>query len=325
MDLQSVKTVGILGLGTMGHGIAQVFAMAGFQVRCYDAEADVRDIVLDRIRDNLSRMVAAGIIANEVIEETLGRITVCADESAAVQSTEFVTEAVAEELQVKQDLLARIESDVSPDTILASNSSSFMITQSSVKMIRPERAVITHWFNPPHILPVVEVVPGEKTSEETTTTTSHLLRRIGKKVIRINKEIPGFLVNRVQTAMYREIWDLLDRGVASAEDIDEAICGSMGLRLAAVGPLKINDFAGIDIVMQTYKVLVSDMRGNDEVPATIERLAAAGHYGTKTGRGIYEYTAEAIREDYAKRDQRYLALVKLLCGEPSKMADGMSE
>jgi len=315
MELKSIKTVGVLGLGTMGHGIAQSFAMAGFDVRCYDQDASTRDEVLERIRGNLLQLETAGVIRNDVIDETLGRLEVFESESLAVDGVEFVTEAIAEQLEVKQALFARLESLVSPDTLLASNSSSFTITQSATQMTCPERAVVTHWFNPPHIIPVVEVVPGAKTSAETTNTTVQLLKQIGKKPVRINKEIPGFLVNRVQMAMYREIWDLLDQGVASAEEIDEAISGSMGMRLAAVGPLQINDFAGIDISVLTYRNLVPNMRGDHQVPAKLERLDAEGHHGAKTGSGIFQYTAESLRQAYEKRDQRYLALIKLLHGD----------
>ena len=314
MDLQAINTVAVLGLGTMGHGIAQVFALAGYHVRCYDADAAARDTLLDRIGGNLAQMVRAGIVNGDLVDDTLKRISVFANEAAAVESAQFVTEAVAEDLQVKQELLVRLESHVSPDTILASNSSSFMITQSAAKMARPERALVTHWFNPPHIIPLVEVVPGKRTSDETATTTCALLRHSRKQAVRINKEIPGFLVNRVQMAMYREIWDLLDQGVASAEEIDTAICGSMGLRLAAMGPLKINDFAGLDISVKTYEVLVPDMRSDHQVPANIQKLTDAGHYGTKTGRGFYEYSAESLEADQSRRDQRYLELVKLLYG-----------
>ncbi len=311
MNVDAIKTVSVLGLGTMGHGIAQNFAVAGYEVYCFDQVAAARDSLVARIRANLIRFEEAEFLPPGVTDTILARIRVVSTEAEAVGPADFVTEAVAEDLQVKRELFVRLEADVRPETILASNSSSFPITQSASLMKHPERAVVTHYFNPPHIVPVVEVVPGEKTSEETTCTTLQFLLSIGKKAIRINKEVPGFLVNRVQTAMYREVWDLLDQGVASAEDIDEAIRGSMGMRLAAVGPLKINDFAGLDINVVTYKIMIEHMRKDEEVPDKVQQLVDEGNFGVKTGKGMYDYTPESVREETACRDQKYLALVKL--------------
>ena len=311
MNVDTINTVAVIGLGTMGHGIAQNFAVAGYGVCCFDEVATVRDSLVARVRANLAQFEEADYLPQGAADTILARIRVVATEAEAVGPADFVTEAVAEDLLVKQELFARLEADVHPETILASNSSSFPITQTSSLMKHPERAIVTHYFNPPHIVPVVEVVPGEKTSEETTCTTHQFLSSIGKKPIRINKEIPGFLVNRVQTAMFREIWDLLDQGIASAEDIDEAIRGSMGMRLAAIGPLKINDFAGLDINVICYKLMIQHMRGDKEVPKKVQQLVDEGNFGVKTGKGIYDYTPDSIQDEMACRDQRYLALVKL--------------
>jgi 3-hydroxybutyryl-CoA dehydrogenase len=179
-------------------------------------------------------------------------------------------------------------------------------------MRRPQRAILTHWFNPPHIVPVVEVVPGRQTSDSTTQIAVALLERIGKLPVRLNQEIPGFLVNRVQMAMYREVWDLLERGIASPEDIDRAIRGSMGFRLAAIGPLQVSDFAGLDIVARVYQTLVPDIRRDTQLPAVIARLLNDGRCGVKAGQGIYDYTPQTIERKQARRDRRYLELVKLL-------------
>ncbi len=315
MNAESIETVAVLGLGTMGHGIAQAFAAAGCRVRCYDRLASARDTLAGRIRANLEKMVEAGLGDEESLRQTLGRIDVFEAESSAVDGAEFVTEAVAEDLAIKQDLFARIESAVRPHTILASNSSSFPITETATKMRRPQRAILAHWFNPPHLVPVVEVVAGKRTAPSTTETTLELLERIGKLPVRLNREIPGFLVNRVQIAMYREIWDLLDRGIADAEEIDRAIRGSMGFRLAAIGPLQVNDFAGLDVTTRVYQNLVSDMRSDAQLPAHIEKLLEEGRFGVKSGKGIYDYTPESIRQKQAQRDRRYLQLVKLLQDE----------
>lgn len=315
MNAKSIETVAVLGLGTMGHSIAQTFAAAGCTVRCYDEQSAAGETLADRIEANLQRMAEAGVVEADSIKQTLERIEVCSSEASAVAGAEFVTEAVAEDLAVKQELFARIEAHADGEAILASNSSSFPITKIATAMRTPERAILTHWFNPPHIVPVVEVVPGQKTQDAATQTTVELLRRIGKLPIRLNMEIPGFLVNRVQMAMYREIWDLLERGIADPDQIDLAIQGSMGFRLALIGPLEVNDFAGLDVSSRVYEILIPEVRSDTQLPSHIKKLVDAGHLGVKTGKGIYDYTPEDIKRRQARRDRRYLALIKLLQDE----------
>jgi 3-hydroxybutyryl-CoA dehydrogenase len=312
MNADAIDTVAVLGLGTMGHGIAQSFAAAGRPVRCYDDHPAARTTLHDRVRANLQRMAEAGIGSAEAIAPTLARLTPCTTEAEAVGPAQFVVEVVREDLAAKQALFGRVEALIGPQTILASNSSSFPISETARGLQRPERAILTHWFNPPHLVPVVEVVPGKQTSEETTRTTLRLHEAIGKTAVRINQELPGFLVNRVQVAMFREIFDLLERGVASAGDIDRAICGSMGLRLAALGPLQIIDFAGWDITGSVYQNLIPHLRADAQLPACIRELLEQGRFGVKAGKGIYDYLPEAVEARTAQRDRLYLALVKLL-------------
>jgi len=214
-------------------------------------------------------------------------------------------------LEVKQKLFARLEGLVAEDTILASNSSTFPITQSAVKMKRPDRAIVTHWFNPPHIVPAVEVVPGERTSREVTEMTMALMKKTGKVAVRIDREIPGFVVNRIQIAVFREVWSLLDQGIATPEAIDAAVMGSMGFRLAAVGQLEINDFGGLDLHTRVFKNLVGEIASGTRIPEKIRKLVRAGHFGAKTGKGIYDYTPASLAARRSRRDQRILALLKL--------------
>jgi 3-hydroxyacyl-CoA dehydrogenase len=312
MTLESIQTVAVIGLGTMGHGIAQAFAQAKFQVRCFDSIASVSHSLHERVEGNLQQMLDAGVIAQEEVQETLDRLVVCESEASTVDNVQFVTEAIAEDLLAKQELFLRLESLTSPSTILASNSSTFPISQSAGELETAQRAILTHWFNPPYIIPVVEVVPGKRTAESTSEITCQLLRKIGKQPVRIHQEIPGFLVNRVQIAMLREVWDLLEQGVASAEDIDEAIRGSMGLRLASLGPLQISDFAGLDICCKVYEQLIPELRSDTQLHSILQERIDRGEYGTKTGRGIYNYTPESIEHQRALRDQRYLTLIQAL-------------
>jgi 3-hydroxybutyryl-CoA dehydrogenase len=320
MNLDSIQTVAVLGLGTMGHGIAQTFAAAGYEVRGYDVQAAARASLHDRVRKNLQAFVDSGLFPAAGVEPTLARITACDTEQAAVDGVQFVTEAVAEDVSVKQALFSRVESLVAAETILASNSSTFPISQSGANLRRPDRAIVTHWFNPPHLVPLVEVVPSPLTNESTTLTTMTLMQQIGKQPLRLRKELPGFLVNRIQVALMREVWDLLDQGVASAEEIDAALRASVGFRLAAVGPLEVHDFGGLDIQTTVFRNLAPEIRSNTEVPALAAKLVAEGHLGAKTGRGFQDYPPAKIAARQQRRDALFLALIKLLYPETIRHA-----
>jgi len=312
MRLDTIDTVAVIGLGTMRHGIAQVFATAGYSVRCFDEQLAARECLHQRVRQNLQVMAEAGLCQPDAIDQILARIVICPGEEEAVSPAQFVTEAIREDLTAKQELFARLETAISEQAILASNSSSFPITRTAEGMKSPGRAIITHWFNPPHIVPTVEVVPGERTEEQTTQTTLDLLRRVGKLADRVNQELPGFLVNRVQNALKREVWDLLDRGVASAKDIDAAIRGSLGFRLAVLGPLEVNDFCGLDIETTNFRNLVPTLCSETSVPAVIQRLVDEGHLGVKTGKGLHDYPPGVAEQKQFRRDALLLALAKLL-------------
>jgi 3-hydroxybutyryl-CoA dehydrogenase len=302
----------------MGHGIAQTFVVGGCRVSGYDQSAEVRATVADRIEHNLRTAAEAGFGEEAAIAPALARFSVCETESRAVEGAEFVVEAVAEDLEVKRRLFSRIESRVSAETILASNTSSFPISELARDLTRPRQALITHWFNPPHIVPLVEVVPGEKTGSEAVEASLALLRRVGKSPVQLKKEVPGFLVNRIQIAMLREILDLLDRGIADPEEIDRAVKSTIGFRLAAIGPLEVIDFAGLDVTASVFENLVADVRSDRKLPAPLEQAARSGRFGVKSGEGIYRYTPETVQAKVTERDRRFLSLLRLFHqgGEP---------
>jgi 3-hydroxybutyryl-CoA dehydrogenase len=317
MTIDSVKMIAVLGLGTMGHGIAEAFALGGFPVRCYDSQPEARVNLVERVRKNLRYKIDAGILNPDGSSNVLERLLPCASEAEAVGPAQFIVEAVAEDIEVKQALFARLETLIAPEAIVASNSSSLPITAIAARMTHPERAILCHWFNPPPLIPVVEVAPGLLTSEETTRVSIELLQRIGKTPVRINQEVPGLVVNRVQMALRREIFDLLERGVASAADIDLAIQGSMGLRLAAMGPFQVLDFAGLDVSCKVYQNLAPDLRSDADLPERIREMLARGHFGVKTGQGFFAYTPASAEEKQARRDRLFLALAKLLKDDES--------
>ena len=256
--------------------------------------------------------MAAGLVGPEQVEPTPARLSLTETEDEAVADARFVTEAIPDDLSMKQALLARLERITAPETILASNSSSFPISQSGSLLQRPERALVTHWFNPPHLTPVVEVIPGPSTSEAVVRATMGLLARIGKRPIHVRRELPGFLVNRVQVAIQREVWDLVERGIATREEIDDAIRGTVGFRFAVMGPLEIHDFAGLDIQLATYRNLVGEIRSDTSTPAALDELVAVGQLAIKSGRSFYAYPRERLVARRTHRDSLLLKLWKLL-------------
>ncbi len=312
MQLEQIRQIAVIGLGRMGHGIAQSFAAAGFHVHGFDANPAARESAHRRIRNNLKEFVANDMLNSVDVEPILSRFVVTDTEVEAAADAQFLVEAIAEERTVKQEFFSRIEDAVADTTIIASNSSTFTISESGINMRRPQRAVVTHWFNPPHIVPTVEVVPGPETTNEVTETTIALHRKIGKLAVRINAEIPGFLVNRVQMAMIREVWDLYERGIASREDIDAAIQGSLGFRLATSGPLSVCDFGGLDIWSTVYKGIAPDLRNDAVVPSVIRKLVDEGRLGARAGHGIHDYDPDTIDEVSSQRDTAMLKLAKLV-------------
>ena len=310
MNINHIQRIAVIGLGRMGHGIAQTFATGGYEVCGFDTQPDARATAQERIRTNLNAFVANGLVNEADVDPIVARIQICeSEEDAAAQ---FIVEAIAEERTAKEEFFTRIEDAADDSAIIASNSSTYTISEVGSDMRRPERALVTYLFNPPHIVPTVEVVPGPQTTDEVVEATIALHRKIGKQAVRINAEIPGFLVNRVQIAMIREVWDLYEKGVASAEDIDAAIQGSLGFRLAVCGPLAVCDFGGVDIWSSVYQLLAPELRRDTELPDALQKLLDDGRFGTRSGRGLHDYESADIDNIVASRDAGMIRLAKLV-------------
>ena len=316
MKLEEIKEIAVLGAGVMGHGIAQAFIMGGYPVKLYDVQDGILATARAHIEESLELFQQAGLILKEGISAAVQRLTTSADLRYVAEGSDFIVEAAPENLVLKQELFRQVESFCGEDTIIASNTSSLTLKNIGTLVRHKDRLVVTHWFNPPQIVPAVEVVKGEETSEETLDTVYGLMQRIKKQPVRINKELPGFLVNRIQLAMAREVFDLYQKGVASAEDIDKAVKGSIGFRLAGVGLLRTADLGGLDVWLKVAKNLFPEIQSSTEPPDVLERLVAQGHYGIKTGKGFYEYTAdfqeEKLDEAVKARDRDFLVRLKNL-------------
>lgn len=316
MKLEKIKNIAVLGAGIMGHGIAQSFLMGGYPVWLYDIQESILETAKNHIEKNLGLFYQSDLIGKQDIELALQRLSTTVDLKHAVEGGDFIVEAALEDLGLKQGLFQQVESLCGEYTIIATNTSSLTLKDIGVRVKNKERLVVTHWFNPPHIVPTVEVVKGEWTSDETMETAYQLLEKIKKTPVKINRELPGFLVNRIQTAMVREAFDLYEKGVASAADIDKAVKGSFGFRLASIGPLLTADLGGLELWLKVFENLVPQIQSSTDPPKVLQRMVSQGHLGIKSGKGFYDYALDFSKAELdgaiQKRDREFLNRLKHL-------------
>jgi 3-hydroxybutyryl-CoA dehydrogenase len=306
-----IKKIAIIGSGVMGSGIAQSFAVSGYYVTINDIKEELLNHAQNRISENLSLLMEEGALTDREKQGALANITYSVDLEGAVRDADFIIEAIPEVIELKLNLYQQLEEIIKPDAIVASNTSTFPISQLMEKASFAERMVITHFFNPGHLVPLVEIVQHDETKPEIVKTTMDLMREIGKSPILLKKEIAGFIANRLQTALMREAFYLLKEGVADAEDIDTAITAGPGFRWAFTGPIEIADFGGLDTWQRVFDNVSPVLDQSKEAPDLIRDLVAEGKLGTKSGEGIFTYEESTVSQKINERDRNFIKLGKL--------------
>jgi 3-hydroxybutyryl-CoA dehydrogenase len=288
--------VAVIGAGLMGHGIAQIFAVYGFPVSLLDVNHEVLAKAVENVRANLTLLAENGIGKPEDIEPTIRRITTTPDLKDAVSGATFVIEAVAEQLELKQKLFQEMDLLCSPDTILATNTSVISITEIAAKAKDKGRIVGTHFWNPPYLIPLVEVVPGAESSSQAVDLTFDLLKFVGKHPVKVKKDVPGFVGNRLQHALWREAISIVDQGIADPATVDEVIKNSFGIRLPVLGPIETADMVGLDLTLQIHNYILKYIERSTEPAPILKQKVEKGELGFKTGRGFQEWNQESIQQ-----------------------------
>ena len=287
-----MQRIAVVGAGLMGHGIALEFAAHSYDVFLHDRDEGQLARARGGIAEGLARLAAIGSITPEEIDSATARIVLGHDLRAAVGDADLVIEAVYEDLALKQGIFRDLDAWAPPHAILASNTSTFMPSLLARVTARPERVLVAHYFNPPHLLPLVELVRGEETSDETVATLRDLYRGIGKSPAVVQREAPGFVGNRLQMALLREALAIVEAGIATPRDVDTIIKTGFGRRLAAAGVFEVFEAAGWDLTLAVADQLFPAIDRATEPPASLRERVARGDLGLKSGQGFYAWTPE---------------------------------
>ena len=284
MKVPDRARIAVIGAGLMGHGIAQVFALAGHEVRIHDSVMASLDSATSRIVANLRELGDD--------PDAVERVQPTPHLAAAVRDADYVVEAVLEDLPLKQRLFAEIERHVAPHAILASNTSVIPITKIMEGLRDRTRALGTHWWNPPYLVPLVEVIGTEWTAPAAIEWTIALHKAAGKMPVHVKKDVPGFVGNRLQHALWREAISLVEHGICDAETVDTVIKASFGRRLAVLGPLENADLVGTDLTLAIHRTVLPDIESRPGPSPYLEKLVADGRLGFKSGEGFRSWSAE---------------------------------
>lgn len=304
-----METLAVIGAGMMGPGIAQIFAARGHSVRVHDTAGERLASVGERVRANLQRLAEYDLADPAGIPAALDRITVTRNLEEACAGADFVVEAITENLALKQDLFVELDRLCPPETILASNTSVISITEIGKRAVHRERILGTHYYQPPFLVPLVEVVRTEFTAPECMDKTCALLCAAGKVPVRVLKDVPGFIANRMQHALWREAFALIDEGVCDPATVDVAVRNSFGLRLPVLGPVMAADMVGLDLTLAIHDYVLPHLNASPNPSSTLRAHVERGELGFKTKSGFQKWSDESIA---AAREQLTTYLLETL-------------
>jgi len=311
-DTESRTQVVVLGAGTMGAGIAQCLADHGRNVMLTDVDPRALERARERIAASRLTLEHAGLQTADASLEGNERLNTSTDLAKSLAGADLVIEAVPENIELKCEVFAELDRLAPPHTALVSNTSGLSITTLGQATRRPEQVAGFHWWNPAELVPLVEVTSGERTAPLLIEQLLELAVELGKQPIHVRRDVPGFVGNRLQFAVFREALHLVEQGVVSPEDLDRAMTGGPGFRWGFLGPLQAADFGGLDVFHSISSYLWQDLSDANTPPAALRDRLDAGQLGTKTGRGFYEYSAESLAELTDRRDRFLLGLKQLV-------------
>ncbi len=302
----------VLGAGTMGAGIAQCLADHGHEVTLTDVDPSALQRALQRIATSRTTLETAGLQSSDVSNDGERRLTTSTNLETSVSQADLVIEAVPENIELKCEVFATLDRLAPPHAALVSNTSGLSITTLARATGRPEQVAGFHWWNPAELVPLVEVTSGEQTDPQLIQQLLDLAVAVGKQPIHVRRDVPGFVGNRLQFAVFREALHLIQEGVVSPEDLDRAMTGGPGFRWGFLGPLQAADFGGLDVFHSIASYLWQDLGDATTPPAVLCDQLAAGRLGTKTGSGFYDYSPEDLARLTERRDRFLLGLKQLV-------------
>ncbi len=308
--LQDIKKIAVLGAGTMGPGIAQTYAMGGYQVTMWTRSESTREKAKVALRSQLETFAAEGELQEDV-ETILSRVSFALTVEECIAGADFIQETIVENRDAKIALYEQLAACVAPDVIIASNTSAMNIFEVVPEKLLPQQ-IICHWYAPPQLIPLVEVVKSEQAPQEYADIAMELLKKCGKTAVLMKKFVKGYIVNRLQQCLNREVFYLLDNGYCDAEAIDLAAKASFIPRACVLGLCKRADFGGLDMTANNYKNRSYTMPENgDEMPKTLAEHVEKGELGIKTGKGFYDYEGVDIDALKVKRDKQLFEVFRL--------------
>ena len=311
MKIEDIKKIGIAGAGTMGSGIAQIFARKGYEVVITDIKEEFLKGSKRLVSIFNSSLIEEGLMAESEVENTVKNIKYSIDKKV-FSDCDVIIEAIIEKMDIKQDFWKEVEEIAKSDAIFATNTSGLSITEISKKVKNRDRFIGMHFWNPPHIIPLVELIRGEGTSGGTVDILLKLVRKIDKEPVVVQKDAPGFIGNRIQFAVFREALNIVEEGIATFEDVDRAMKYGPGFRYPIIGPLETADLGGLDTFYYISSYLFNDLSDVKKPQEVLKKLMDNNELGVKSKKGFYEYSEGKDEEAIKRRDKMFFKMLKYI-------------